>query len=311
MIWPWPRRRTAMAITKINGGGTPPGRGRGGRGGQNGGQGAGQITDASVITTTPQAFGQTAGAISWDSAVKNDGNVWQGAQPTRLTARQDGWYIVSASGAWASNANAHKRIQFRVNGTTTYPGSETYGSASAHVHKNSSTVILYLNKNDYVEVMFRESVAGTVNVDRANAGIARIASGSGCQVNLTSNEAISNAGTTAIGWDAEVRDDGGYWAAGNPTRLTVPSTGWYVITCNVVWASVSGDHWVLIQWRVNGTTTFLGHVQIDSSGVAWDYSCSVLVKLNATDYVEAMAQQTSGTNPQNISSGYAGIVKVG
>lgn len=311
MIWPWPRRRTAVVINKINDGKTPPGRGRGGQGGQGGGHATGQATNVSVVKSTTQAISPTAAAISWDAVVQDDGNIWSAGQPTRLTARSDGWYIVQGSILWAVAPSSHKRMQFRKNGTTTYPGVEGYPSTTQR-NKNSALVILYLEKNDYVEIMARQSVAGTINVDSGNAALVKVSSGSGCQVHLTANEGVANTGTTAIPWDAEDRDDGGYWDAGAPTRLTVASNGWYLICVNFIWNSVSGDHWAGVEFRKNGATTYVGHIVIDGSGVDYDFGASILLQLSATDYIEALASQTSGTNPQNIASGgFAAIAKVG
>ena len=53
---------------------------------------------------------------------------------------------------------------------------------------------------------------------------------SGAKVSCQSGQSIPNGGfgsETAIVFDFEAYDQGGYWSAGNPTRFTIPESGYY------------------------------------------------------------------------------------
>jgi len=60
-------------------------------------------------------------------------------------------------------------------------------------------------------------------------GVKRVFSGlrhnQSALVKLTADEAIATATGTSIPWDAAEYDDNSMWSAGNPTRLTVPASG--------------------------------------------------------------------------------------
>lgn len=107
------------------------------------------------------------------------------------------------------------------------------------------------------------------------------------------NTSVNNTTDTLISFDTEVRDDGGFWVVGAPTKLIVPSggDGWYVVTA-------------LLRWDSNGTNSRFCHVKKNGNFLDWTTGVlagasggtitSVVVYLVATDYLEVDAYQDSG-----------------
>lgn len=111
----------------------------------------------------------------------------------------------------------------------------------------------------------------------------------------TTTQSINSAAFTAISFDSEEYDTDGYHeGVTNPTRLTVPATGVYLVTGSFGWstASATGSQ-ILI--RSNGTN-YLSNSAIPTGHVsnAGSMTTSRIVALSATDYVELIAWQNSG-----------------
>lgn len=103
---------------------------------------------------------------------------------------------------------------------------------------------------------------------------------------------------TAISWDTEIVDYGGFWAPGNPTRLTVPYTGIYELNVyiefapNAVgyrqgWFYEGGDGGVGVY---GGLTT--APADANPNGALSFVSTATL--LTAADYIEVFVKQTAG-----------------
>lgn len=110
----------------------------------------------------------------------------------------------------------------------------------------------------------------------------------------SANIAISNATNTALTFDSERFDNGGFHSTvTNTGRLTAPFAGVYLIGAHIAWEpNATGQR--LLTLRVNGGTTFAstqnsGATANDTSSVAAAYA------LAATDYVEVVVFQDSGS----------------
>jgi hypothetical protein len=57
----------------------------------------------------------------------------------------------------------------------------------------------------------------------------------------------SSAGGAAIAYDTEERDDGGFWASGNPTRFTIPADGWYVMGAHTQLTTSQDSQFIFIK----------------------------------------------------------------
>lgn len=75
------------------------------------------------------------------------------------------------------------------------------------------------------------------------------------RVDLTSSETITTNSWTTINWDRQEVDDYGWWASGNPSRLTVPSGyGITRVVCraNVELSTGSAGAYYILKFLKNG-----------------------------------------------------------
>lgn len=133
------------------------------------------------------------------------------------------------------------------------------------------------------------------------AGGSGSASFNGARQYRTSNQGVSSGSYASIEWTHGRYDEGGYWSAGNPTRLTAPETGWYEMGGHARFtAGGSTAELLSIRIRVNGITTIaqVDNEQTTAGGMAnpTDLSVSTGYKLTAGDYVELQVFQNTGAS---------------
>jgi hypothetical protein len=118
-------------------------------------------------------------------------------------------------------------------------------------------------------------------------------------VRQTVAQTLTTATTTAITMDTEDRDnDGMHSTSSNTSRLTANTPGWYLAAGGVTFvANATGARTVF--WRVNAIVMPpLGGIEIGNPGGASSrVPCSPYqFFLNATDFLEIVANQNSGAN---------------
>jgi len=92
----------------------------------------------------------------------------------------------------------------------------------------------------------------------------------------------------------------------NPSRVTVPQSGLYVVTGWLQYASnATGNRWVMIQ--KNGAQ--VQSIVVPGHGNTAAVVITVQVEATANDYFEVAAQQTSGANLDCQAANLA-VVKV-
>lgn len=103
---------------------------------------------------------------------------------------------------------------------------------------------------------------------------------------------------TAVEWEIEDYDVGGFWDASVPRRLTVPpdAAGFYLVTFQASWAQSSGGRkagWIFVNGQRRGIG---GEVpDADDNGLGMSTFTAWQGRLEAGDYVEAGVQQMSGS----------------
>lgn len=106
---------------------------------------------------------------------------------------------------------------------------------------------------------------------------------------------LANATETALAFNAETgTDPWAMWVVGSATRITVPLDGWYVFTA---WASFAANATGVrgIRVRQGGSTTLAwSRVPATGAGTTEVNVVTGPVSLSATNYVELVAEQTSG-----------------
>jgi hypothetical protein len=106
--------------------------------------------------------------------------------------------------------------------------------------------------------------------------------------------AVPSGADTVITWAAAIVDNGAFWAAGQPTRLTAPAAGTYAVVVNQQYAlNATGVRGLV--FKVNGA--FVRERSLAPGGdgaVSGGPTHMEILKLAAGDYVEAFTYQASG-----------------
>lgn len=117
-----------------------------------------------------------------------------------------------------------------------------------------------------------------------------------CRVYHSANQSIPNNAATTLSLNSEDFDtDSMHDTVTNNSRITINTTGIYVITLNVLWGtSTAGDRTAQI-W-LNGADYIAGDTRPapDNSSYNGEQSVSVVRAFTAGDYVEARVTQDSG-----------------
>lgn len=108
-------------------------------------------------------------------------------------------------------------------------------------------------------------------------------------VRTGTNQSIPHNVETALIWDGETYDDNNFWDIGNPTRLTIPETGRYLVGVTARLVNDVGSLYV----KLNGSITV--HPSFQRNAVFMNL-------FTAGDYIEVTALQTTGS-PVSISGG--------
>lgn len=128
---------------------------------------------------------------------------------------------------------------------------------------------------------------------------------SGARVYRTTNQTLNDATDTAIQFGSERFDQNGTYHDNvtNNTRLTAPTTGYYMIGANIEWDTQTVT--ARVSLRVNGTTVIAAtqNHSISSDETELRQVVTTLYQLNASDYVECMAYQASGGSQDVVASG--------
>lgn len=108
-------------------------------------------------------------------------------------------------------------------------------------------------------------------------------------------QSLSSGVATLLTWGSELHDTDAIFNPATPTRFTIVTPGKYLVTLNVPFAvSSSGGRRAYVR-RDDGVYVAFGGVQADSSAGrdTW-VSAGGVYHFNATQYMEAYAQQDSG-----------------
>lgn len=151
----------------------------------------------------------------------------------------------------------------------------------------------------------------TLTVNDAGDTITISASGGGgggggapqvAAVNLTApaTMTIPDSTITPVAWSGEEFDSDGFWDSAQPTRLTIPDTGFYIVYAELAFptASTAGDR--QIGFLVNGVFKRWGIA--GPGGLHRPGASSGVLSLTAGQYVEVAAYQNTGSSRNLIAS---------
>jgi len=125
----------------------------------------------------------------------------------------------------------------------------------------------------------------------ATRGVA--ASGAMLSVVATPVQSASRNQSVYVLLDNLIRDDGGYWSAANPSRLTVSQAGWYIVQGTVGFAGPGVVTIYDAYISINRAYT-RGGVSLTTIGTCY-LSPFAIVRLNAGDYVELVIRHMAGS----------------
>lgn len=110
----------------------------------------------------------------------------------------------------------------------------------------------------------------------------------GVSLGLSANVSLTTT-STALSWDVENYDQGGYHNSTNPTRATAPSAGYYALKV-VLFSDSQGSGYSAVI-KKNGSTTIA--TASFNANQTTDYE--EVLQLNTDDYIEVFVSESSGT----------------
>lgn len=132
----------------------------------------------------------------------------------------------------------------------------------------------------------------------------------GARVYNTSSFTVNNSTATKIEFDTERFDDGGFWDSGNPTRLTIPLDGIYVVSAFVKWPSLASGR--MVTEIVLSVGSVVAADERDYSPfVGLEVTISTIYKMTASEYVELNCWQNSGANVNMVNTPEFSIARIG
>jgi hypothetical protein len=256
-----------------------------------------QQSSQSIPVSTPTL-------LNFPALVRDDGDFWSAGDDTRLTVTIAGWYVIGTTMKWSAGSG-NPSVELLLNGTTAFPMGIVEPLFITKPEVNGY-LAYYCSPGDYFQVRVTQvsSPAVTLVVSSGFFSIASLTA-TGAIVDNTSTQSISNSTTTALAFQNAIRNDGSsFWSSGANTRLTVPTTGWYLIGFAISWGGVSGANARIAELRLNGTTSFpIISVNALSTVVNTLESGYLQYYCTAGDYFEIAVWQNSGvTLPINTPS---------
>jgi hypothetical protein len=142
------------------------------------------------------------------------------------------------------------------------------------------------------------SVTGAKLAD-ASVDAAKVGAIPGARVRRTAAQSVANNATLVVPYDTVDFNVGGVYNAAQPTRMTAPIPGRYLIVATARWQNNDQGRRT-IALEVNGTAAQIARSNVSpySAGgvnpLQPEQTAQAVYKLNAGDYVEVWAYQDSG-----------------
>lgn len=111
----------------------------------------------------------TPTAVIFDTETRDDGGLWSGGAPTRLTAPSTGWYAGGGFVFWDGVTGLGRRLLARLDGSTTLARASTIADAN---HNDPSLCVswqYYMTAGQYVDLAVDQNSGGDVDVSAGAA----------------------------------------------------------------------------------------------------------------------------------------------
>ena len=113
-----------------------------------------------------------------------------------------------------------------------------------------------------------------------------------CALRNTS-QAIADSVATPISFDSTYVNTSGMWVIGAPTRITIPSTGFYAVEANIAFDAVTLGVRRLQIWKNGAATGFCAAQLANTAAVETAVNGYFGMPLVAGDYLELLVYQNS------------------
>lgn len=153
-----------------------------------------------------------------------------------------------------------------------------------------------------VPPIFETGVSDTTELNLLSAAVQFLLSPPRAELRQTSSQTFTTAVAAATQFNAEDIDDdvdhiGGHDNAVNNTRYTARYAGWYLISGAAEFAlNATGDRFVWLTVNGGDVNGSVGFLPADATALIPVPVRTKTVYLNAGDYVELIAMQSSGGN---------------
>lgn len=117
---------------------------------------------------------------------------------------------------------------------------------------------------------------------------------------LSGAQSIGDSSFEYISWTSEVKDTGNFFAAGTPTYITIPESGWYSMRTHLAWAaSVNGYRGVVVR-DIDSFTYYIADSRSAISGGGVDVDLSRTMYFPIGTKIGVYVWQNSG-GPLNMN----------
>ena len=157
---------------------------------------------------------------------------------------------------------------------------------------NGSIKSIDVNNNTLLSDDISDSAVGTSEVADGAVGANDLAAIPHAEVQISADQSIPSAAVTALSWDTEVEDGWGMHDGVNPTRLTAPTAGLYLVQGNGRWqGAAAGATTLEAILNVNDGGSI--DTQVVAPSAATNYRADVMgiYRFDAGEYVEMVVRQ--------------------
>lgn len=274
-------------------------------------------SSAYALTTSGTQY-----AIPYTSAVWDTDGMWDSANPSRLTCKTAGKYVVTFRVGFPGNATGVRRLDIAVNGIGGIVASEIRQAFSADSNRLIVTTTVDLKVGDYVEGFAMQTSGASMTLENTatgaypslsmtmqTGGLARSTNppqAVSARMTKTSSQALTATTWALASWETTQWDTGGL-ADLTGERFTIRQDGKYLVNARAIFSSTATNRrGIIAVWKnstVPGTNGVelarTDHIQVPNGADTANYAVTAVVDLLAGDTVQiglwAGASATAGS----------------
>lgn len=134
-------------------------------------------------------------------------------------------------------------------------------------------------------------------IDDLDDALKAHAQGSGARLLAIGGLTAGGGVFTTLSFNSVLYDTGGYYSAGQPTRLTIPAAGRYLVGCNIVYETTA-DGTIEVWLYRNGATPLAQYRNADADPMGGIFSANVTTAdvFSAGDYLQLLMYTDTGAD---------------